>query len=139
MARSYLRCPWVVFAISTLDVNGYGSMSFFVQLLEAIAILVPDFLTLGLATLTFFNLYCIAKTFDFAGTSGTDSALGVSLALGYLGTIAINILSAAQAPARPSRTTLVQSKSTVEQARRESSSGTLKAQHVRHEGAVIES
>jgi hypothetical protein len=116
-----------------------GSMSFFVQLLEAITVLVPDFFTLGLATLTFFNLYCMAKTLDCAGTSGTDSALGGSLALGYLVTIAINILSAVQAPARARRTALVQSKSTVEQARREASSETLKAQHVRHEGAVIES
>lgn len=49
-------------------------MSLFVQLLEAIAVLVPDFLTLGLVTLAFFNLYSIAKTLDIAGTLETDSA-----------------------------------------------------------------
>ena len=111
-------------------------MSFFVQLLEAIAVLVPDFLTLGLVTLAFFNLYCIAKTLHVAGTLDTDSALGVSLALGYLVNIAINILSSVQAPARSRRPTLVQSR--VEQARHESLSGTLKAQPVKHGGALIE-
>ncbi len=113
-------------------------MSFFVQLLEAIAVLVPDFLTLGLVTLAFFNLYCIAKTLHVAGTLDTDSALGVSLALGYMVTIATNILSSVQGSARSRRTTLVQSKSRVEQARHESLSGTLKAQPVKHGGALIE-
>jgi len=67
-------------------------MSFFVQLLEAIAVLLPDFLTLGLVALAFFNLYCIARTLDVAGTLDTDLALQVSVALGYLVTIAINIV-----------------------------------------------
>src|SRR6266581_3678892 len=102
-----MLCPWAVFAISTLHVNGCGSMSFFVQLLEAIAVLVPDFLTLGLVTLAFFNLYYIAKTLHVAGTLDTDSALGVSLALGYMVTIATNILSSVQGSARSRRTTLV--------------------------------
>ena len=39
-------------------------MSLFVQLLEVVAVFVPDFLTLGLVTLAFFNLYGIAKTLD---------------------------------------------------------------------------
>ena len=84
-------------------------MSFFVQLLEAIAVLVPDFLTLGLVTLAFFNLYCIARTLDVAGTLDTDSALQVSLALGYLVTIAINIVGSLLIPARSTITTVAQS------------------------------
>src|SRR5260370_38472116 len=98
-------------------------MSFFVQLLEAIAVLVPDFLTLGLVTLAFFNLYCIAKTLHVAGTLDTDSALGVSLALGYMVTIPTNILSSVQGTTRSGITTLVQSKSRVEQARHHDLSG----------------
>jgi hypothetical protein len=114
-------------------------MSFFVQLLEAFAVLVPDFLTLGLVTLSFFNLYRIAKTLDVAGTVDTDAALGVSLALGYLVTIAINIVGSLQTPARSTITTSSPTESRVEQAGRESLSGTRKAQPVGHEGAVIES
>jgi hypothetical protein len=114
-------------------------MSFFVQLLEAIAVLVPDFLTLGLVTLAFFNLYCIARTLDVAGTLDTDSALQVSLALGYLVTIAINIVGSLLTPARSTITTVVQSKSRVEQARRESSPATPRPQPVGHKSAVIES
>ncbi len=114
-------------------------MSFFVQLLEAIAVLVPDFLTLGLVTLAFFNLYCIARTLDVAGTLDTDSALQVSVALGNLVTIAINIVGFFQTPARSTITTVVQSKSRVEQARRESSPATPRPQPVGHKSAVIES
>jgi hypothetical protein len=114
-------------------------MSLFVQLLEAIAVLVPDFLTLGLVTLAFFNLYSIAKTLDIAGTLETDSALQVSLALGYLVTIATNIVGSLLTPARSTITTVVQSKSRVEQARRESSPATPRPQPVGHKSAVIES
>ncbi len=114
-------------------------MSFFVQLLEAIAVLVPDFPTLGLVTLALFNLYCIAKTLQVAGTLGTDSALGVSLALGYLVTIAIDIVGSLLTPARSTIRTLVQSKSNVEQAGRESSPATLRSQPLGHKDVVIES
>ena len=110
-------------------------MGLFVQLIELVTVFVPDFLALGLATLGFFNCFCVAKTLDVARTIHTDSALGVSLALGYLVTIAINILSSMQAPARSRRTTLVQSNSRVGQVRSESLSGTLKEQPVKHGGA----
>src|SRR5260370_27676775 len=99
-------------------------MGFFVGLLQAIAVFIPDFLTLGLVALAFFNLYCIARTLDVAGTLDTDSALQVSLALGYLVTIAINIIGFFLTPARSTITTVVQSKSRVEQARRQSSPAT---------------
>jgi hypothetical protein len=107
--------------------------------LEAIAVLVPDFLTLGLVTLAFFNLYCIARTLDVVGTLDTDSALQVSLALGYLVTIAINIVGSLLTSARPTIATVIQSKSRVEQAGRESSPATLRSRPVRHEDAIIES
>jgi hypothetical protein len=114
-------------------------MSFFVQLLEAIAVLVPDFLTLGLASLGFFNLYCITKMLHVAGTLDTDSALQVSLAPGYLVIIAINIVGSLLTPAQSTITTVVQPKSRVEQARLESSPATLRPRPVGHKNAVIES
>jgi hypothetical protein len=114
-------------------------MSPFVQLLEAIAVLVPDFLTLGLVTLAFFNLYSIARTLDIAGTLERYSALQVSLALGYLVTIAINIVGSLLTSARPTIATVIQSKSRVEQGGRGSSPATLRSQPVRHEDAIIES
>jgi hypothetical protein len=114
-------------------------MAFFVQLLELVAAFLPDLLTLGLFTLALFNLSCIAKTLHVAGTLGTDAALGISLVIGYLITIAINILSSVQAPARPTITTVVQSKSSVQQAGRESSPNTVGSQPVGHGDAVIES
>jgi len=114
-------------------------MNFFVQLLEAFAVLVPDFLTLALVTLAFFNLYCIAKTLDIAGTLDKDSALGVLLALGYLIIIAINIVGSLLTPARSTITTVVQSKPRAEQGRRESSPATLRPQPVGQKNAVVES
>ena len=114
-------------------------MNFFVQLLQATAVLVPDFLTLGLGTLAFFNIYCIVKTFHVGGALDTDSALQVPLALGYLVTIAINIVGSLLTSARPTIATVIQSKSRVEQAGRESSPATLRPQPVRHEDAIIES
>lgn len=114
-------------------------MGFFVQLLEAVAVLVPDSLTLVLLTLAFFNLYCIAMTLHVAGTLDPDLALGIPLAVGYLVTIAIDILSSMRPPARRRRTTLVQSKPKVEQARRESVLGELKARPVKHGGMLIKS
>ncbi len=114
-------------------------MGFFVRLLGAIAVLIPDFLTLGLVTLAFFNLYCIAKALHVAGTLDTDSALQASLAIAYLLTLAINIVGSLLTPARSTITTVVQSKSRVEQARRGSSPATPRPQPVGHKSAVIES
>jgi hypothetical protein len=114
-------------------------MSFFVQLLEVIAVLVPDVLTLGLVAPAFFSLYCIAKALGLAGTADMDSALRVSLTLAYLATVTFNILSFVLTPARPRMTTSSWSKSRIEQVARESSPETLRAQPVEHGGAVIES
>ena len=112
-------------------------MSLFVQLLEVVAVFVPDFLTLGLVTLAFFNLYGIAKTLDVGGTLDTDSALGLSLALGYLVTIAINMVGSPQTPSRSTITTSSPPKSRGEQAGRESLSGTQKVQPIGCENAEI--
>lgn len=114
-------------------------MTFFVQLSELVALFLPDPLTLGLFTLALFNLWCMAKALHVAGTLDTDAALGISLAIGYLITIAINLLSSGQAPARPTPTSVVQSKSNLQQAGRESSSNAVGSQRVGHRDAVIES
>jgi|SRR5579859_5241118 len=114
-------------------------MGFFVQLLELVAVFVPDFLTLGLAASAFFSLCCITRTLGIAEGVDNDLPLKISLALGYLVTIAINIVGSPQAPARSTITTSSPSESRVEQAARKSLSGTRKAQPVGREGAVIES
>ena len=114
-------------------------MGFFVQLSELVAVFLPDPLTLGLFTLALFNLWCMAKTLYVAGTVDTDAALGISLAIGYLITIAINILSSGQAAARPTTTTVGQSKSNLQQAGRESSPNAAGLQPAGHRDAVIES
>jgi hypothetical protein len=114
-------------------------MSLLVQRLEAFAVLVPDFLTLGLVALAFFIPFCIAEKLEIAGTLEADWAPGMSLALGYLVTIAINIVGFPQAAARPTITTSSPPESGVEQAGRKPLSGARKAQPVGHESAVIES
>jgi hypothetical protein len=113
-------------------------MGFFVQLLELLAVFLPDPLELGLFTLALFNLWCITKTLHVAGTLNTDTGLGISLAIGYLVTIAINIFETPQAPARSTITISCAPGSSVEQAGRESLSCTRKAQPAGREGAVIE-
>ena len=114
-------------------------MGFFVQLLELVAVFVPDFLTLGLVAFAFFSFCCIGRTLGPAGTMDNDLPLKISLALGYLVTITINIFGTLQTPARSTITTSSPSESRVEQAGRESLSGTRKAQPVGREGAVTES
>jgi hypothetical protein len=114
-------------------------MGFFVQLLELVAVFVPDFLTLWLAASAFFSLCCIARTPGMAGTGDNDLRLKISLAFGYLVTIAINIVAFVQTPPRSTITTSSRPESRVEQAVRESLSGTRKAQPVGQEGAAIES
>ena len=112
-------------------------MSFFIRLLETFAVLVPDFLTLGLVAFAFFSLCCIASKLGLAGTVNNDLLLKISLAFGYLVTITINIFGTLQTPARPTITTSSPPESRVEQAGRESLSGPRKGQPVGREGAVI--
>jgi len=113
-------------------------MSFFFQLLEAFAVLVPDALTLGLVTSAFFGLCCIARTFGTAGTVDHDLPFKISLAFGYLVTITTNIFGTLATPARSTITRPSPPESRVEQAGRGSLSGTRKAQPVGREAAVLE-
>ena len=114
-------------------------MSFFVELLELVAVFVPDFLTLGLVASAFCSLCCIARTLGIAGAADHDLPLKISLALGYLVTIVINIVESVQTPARSTITRSSPSESRVEQAGRESLSGARKTQPVGRKGAVAES
>ena len=114
-------------------------MSFFVQLLEVIAIVVPDVLTLGLLAPAFFSLYCIAKALGLTGTADMDSALRVSLTVAYLATVTVNIMSVVLTPARSRMTTTSWSKSSTDKSGRKSLPGKVEAQPVEHGGAVIES
>lgn len=114
-------------------------MRFLVPFLELVAVFVPDFLTLGLAATAFFSLCRIVRTFDHAGIVDRDSTLKISLALGYLVTIAINIVGSLLTPPRSTKPTSSWSESRVEPAAPESLPRTVKAQPVGHEGAVIKS
>ena len=114
-------------------------MGFFVQLLELVVAFVPDFLTLGLVASALLSLCCIARTLGIAGAVDNDLPLKISLALGYLVSIAINLVGSPQAPSRSTITTSSPPESRVEQAEHESLSGTRKAQSVGREGAVTES
>jgi hypothetical protein len=114
-------------------------MSFFVQLLEVIAIVVPNVLTLGLVAPAFISLYCIAKVLGLAGTEDMDSVLRISLTLAYLATVAVNIVSVVLTPARSRMRIASWSKSKPDQSGRESAPGKPKVQSVEHGGAFIES
>jgi hypothetical protein len=67
--------------------------------LEAIAVLVPDFQTLGLIMPTFFSLYRCALTLGFPGTRDINADLLISLGFGYVVAVALNL--AVTLPARP--------------------------------------
>lgn len=114
-------------------------MSFFVQLLEVIAIVVPDVLTLGLVVPAFFGLYCIAKALGLTGTAEMDSALRVSLTVAYLATVTVNMMSVVQTTARSRMTTTSWSKSRTDKSERKSLPGKVEVQPVEHGGAFIES
>lgn len=114
-------------------------MKFLLQFLEVAAVLVPDFLTLGLAGPAFFSIYCIVKTLGLARAVDTDLALGISLALAYLVAIALNISTHLLTPAQSRLTALAQSKPGTKRPRSESPQRTRKAEPVEHEGALIES
>lgn len=114
-------------------------MRFFVQLAELVAVFVPDFLTLALTAPAFFSLCCFARTLGLAETVDWNSALKISLALGYLVTVTVNIVGSLLTPAQSRMTTSSWSNSRVEPTGRLSLPGTPKTQRVEHEGAFIES
>jgi len=139
LARSCSLWPWAAFAISSLWVSGGGLMKFLLQSVEVAAVLVPDFLTLGLVGPAFFSVYCILRTLDLVRTVDTDLALGISLAMAYLVTIALNISTPLLTPARSRITASAESKSKTKPQRSESPQGTRKAESVEHGGALIKS
>ena len=114
-------------------------MNFLIPFLELVAMFVPDFVMLGLLATAFFGLCCIGRTFGFIGTVDRDSALKISLALGYLVTITIKIGGSLLTPARLTIPTSSLSEPRVMLGEPEPLSRTLKAQAVEREGAVIES
>ncbi len=115
------------------------SMDFLVQLFEAVALLAPDFLTLGLVVPGVFSLYCIAKSLGLAGTVDMESALRISLILGYLVTVAINVMAAVMAPARSRTAISSQFKPTVEQVEVGCVPRMPRSQPVENGGVFIES
>ncbi len=76
-------------------------MRVIVRGLEAIAVLVPDFQTLGLIAPAFFSLYRCAVTLDFPGTKDINAALWISVVLSYAVAVALNLASAVALPTRP--------------------------------------
>ena len=92
-----------------------------VRVLEAIAVLVPDFQTLGLLVPVFFSLYCCAVMFGLPETGNTRSALLASLTVGYVLTVALNIANAWALPARPRRVSLPTSELNIEKSSQKSS------------------
>lgn len=110
-------------------------MKVIVQVVEAIAVLVPDLPTLGLSVPAFFSLYCGAIALGLPGTKDLDSALLISLFLGYVFTVALNIAGAMTLPARPGLVSLPQWEPRVQQLARESAPDVVKTQTVR-EGVV---
>ena len=108
-------------------------------LLELVEVLVPDFLTLGLLTPVVFGVYCILKTLDLARAVNPDLALGSSLAVAYLLTVALNIATPLLAPARTRLMAVGQSKPRTKRPRSESAQGAWKGEPVERGGAPVES
>jgi hypothetical protein len=67
-------------------------MGFITSVLEAIAVLVPDFEVLGLGTPVFFSLYCCAIALGLPTPKSLSAGLLVSLLLGYAFAVALNIV-----------------------------------------------
>lgn len=76
-------------------------MKVVVRMLEVTAVLIPDFQTLGLTVPTFFSLYRCAITLGFRGTRDINADLLISVVLGYVVAVALNLASAVTLPARP--------------------------------------
>ena len=71
------------------------------QLLEAVAILIPDFRTLGLSASVFFSLYCCGINLGLPWTKNGDWDLLPCLFLGYGFAVALNMVSFLLSPSRP--------------------------------------
>ena len=71
-----------------------------VRALEAIAVLIPDFATLGLIVPAVFSLYCCAIALGLPGATDINEDLLISLAAGYVVAVALNIARTVTLPAR---------------------------------------
>ena len=109
-------------------------MKFFAQFLEVIALLVPEFLALGLIATAFLSTYCIAKACGLSGIADTDSGFGIALALAYFVTIAVNVVSHLLTPARSRITTMLRLESASATDGCESRPGKPRAQSVQRGG-----
>ena len=107
--------PGVGFSISISCDERVEAMRIIAQLLEALAVLIPDFQTWGLSASVFFSLYGCARSLGFYGTKSVDSDLLLSLVLGYAVNLALNIVSFLSSTSAPGIAVLPQLKSRVEQ------------------------
>jgi hypothetical protein len=66
----------------------------FVQFLELLVLLVPDFLLLGLVAALFFSLCCcVFRDCGLASNAGMDFGFAIALTAAYFLTIAVNVVS----------------------------------------------
>lgn len=68
-------------------------MNLFVQLFETGALLAPDLVILGLIVPGVFSFYCLAKSLGLSGTMDMQSALEISLILGYWVSVAMTLMN----------------------------------------------
>ena len=73
-----------------------------VRVAEAIAVLVPDFLTLGVVVPAFFSLYRCALSIGLPGTRDMNVTLWIFFVLAYVVAVTFNLANAVTLPARPS-------------------------------------
>ena len=113
--------PGVGSSISISCDERVGAMKGISQLVEVIAVLIPNFQTWGLSASVSFSLYCCATTLGLPWTRGVDSGLLLCLFLGYAIAIALNMVSFLSSTSAPRIAVLPQLKSRIEQSVREAS------------------
>jgi len=76
------------------------------QLLDAIAVLIPDFQVLSLSVSVFFSLYCCASSLGFSWAKGVDWGFLLSLFLGFAIIVTLSIVSHLSSPSAPTVATV---------------------------------
>ncbi len=76
-------------------------MGVITQVVEAIAVLIPDFQVLSLSASVFFSLYCCASWLGFFWAKGVDLGFLRSLFLGFAIIVTLNIVSFLSSPSAP--------------------------------------
>ena len=76
------------------------------QLLDAIAVLIPDFQVLSLSASVFFSLYCCASSLGFSWAKGVDWGFLLSLFLGFAIIVTLSIVSHLSSPSAPTVATV---------------------------------